>query len=352
MKYYGSLKFSKGLTILELLIAMAISTVVIGGTFSLLTNTKKTDRYVSGLSTTQESGSFALSFLKQEARMIGYQECASYKDLNILVPGLTDTNYKRSQLTGYEIADATWKTGMDFAAINVTAKPNTSAFSIYRMDTIGDTLANSVINTTDNIVLSGTASLGINKDDWLLITDCITADLFSVSAINNLIVEHKDASGINIPLSNLYHKDRTSVSKFSKSVYFIGDTTRNSSQGEDIYALFRAQSPNFVAQEIVSGIESMQVLYGERLANGNMRYIPANQTGTVIDWSNIVSMKIALLVTSEANVRNTNDSQTYDLLGTSIVPKSATSTGSVTHNATKQLRKVHSTTIHFRNRTL
>jgi type IV pilus assembly protein PilW len=95
------------------------------------------------------------------------------------------------------------------------------------------------------------------------------------------------------------------------------------------------------AQELVEGVENMQVLYGVRLANNNLAYLPAD---SVINWTQVVSLRIGLLLrTLDDNLTTTADNQSYnangaDVLGTMVKPVSD-----------RRLRRVISTTISIRN---
>lgn len=64
--------FEAGLTIIELLVALSLSTFLLMGVFSLFNGVTGTYNLVSGLSQIQENGRFSITFLSQDIRMAGY----------------------------------------------------------------------------------------------------------------------------------------------------------------------------------------------------------------------------------------------------------------------------------------
>lgn len=95
-------------------------------------------------------------------------------------------------------------------------------------------------------------------------------------------------------------------------------------------------------QPIVENIENIQILYGQNTDNDIWRvadrYIPANN---VNDWSQIVSIRISLLLRTAEN--NLVDSpQPYNFNGATIDP-------GATDPSDRRLRRVFTTTITLRN---
>ena len=122
------------------------------------------------------------------------------------------------------------------------------------------------------------------------------------------------------------------------TVFYVG-------QGADgSPALFEAvtdtsQANGFQYQELVAGVENMQVLYGVDLTGSQVpsEYVTATN---VANWSSVVSVRIALLLRSDLGaVSLPAAAPTYNLLGTNItVPRDT------------RLRQVFTATIAIRNR--
>ncbi|VAX12969.1 Type IV fimbrial biogenesis protein PilW [hydrothermal vent metagenome] len=125
--------------------------------------------------------------------------------------------------------------------------------------------------------------------------------------------------------------------------YDIRNTVRINNRCRPIYALFCN------GNELVEGIENMQVLYGV-----DTDYTPnfiTNQyfTSDLVpngDWSKIVSLRIALLASSVDERASAPSAKTFNLLGTTLGPYNGTTTGIP---ADQKIRRVYTTTILIRN---
>jgi len=85
---------------------------------------------------------------------------------------------------------------------------------------------------------------------------------------------------------------------------------------------------------IANGIEAIQFKYGMRIS-GNTLYRSASDMDN--NWSNVISVQIAMLVRSETEVKATAESKTYLLLDTEVTKND------------RRLRKVFTTFIHLSN---
>ncbi len=101
-------------------------------------------------------------------------------------------------------------------------------------------------------------------------------------------------------------------------------------------ALFR-QEFNGAAQELVEGVQDMQVLYGIDSDNDQFpnQYVTSNNVGP--NFQNVVSIRIMLLLQSIDDFV-ADDPQTYTFNGATTTP------------ADRRLRQVFTTTIALRNR--
>jgi type IV pilus assembly protein PilW len=89
----------------------------------------------------------------------------------------------------------------------------------------------------------------------------------------------------------------------------------------------------------------MQVWYGQRQGTNNINYLPAT---AVTNWTQVVSVRIALLVSSRERVLDVQDNNTYALLGQNV--QRAGITGAViTYPDDRRLRRVFSTSVSLRN---
>ncbi len=122
--------------------------------------------------------------------------------------------------------------------------------------------------------------------------------------------------------------------------FFVKDTTRNNEAGDDIFSLYMRDIDGNV-EEIVEGVSRLQVLYGlDRVNDDNATdiYMNAAQVTTANAWSDVVSIRVSLLVDSvEDALTQTTD---FTFMGVNSTP------------ADRRLRKEFSGLFSLRNRTL
>jgi len=325
----------RGLTMVELMVALTVSLLLLGGVIQIYASSKQSYRMNEALSRVQESGRFAIEFLSRDIRMAGFFGClANTNPFNWLNGGAY--NFQQGGISGTDGGG----------------------------------------NNPDTIVLRGAYSTGINVDppymnkeaanikvpaesglaldEIVLISDCTNADVFQINAgdpSTGTVVHNKGEAGAppgNAGCSEII--DGTTVEcegnsiKLSKSygesasVYRVNEYTYSIQNDADgIPGLYRSDNAGG-AVELVQGVENMQVLYGEdtdndanRVAN---RYVPA---GTA-NMDDVVSVRISLLL------RTVDDNITSGTVG--YFYNGAT----VANPGDRRLRRVFTATITLRNR--
>jgi type IV pilus assembly protein PilW len=89
----------------------------------------------------------------------------------------------------------------------------------------------------------------------------------------------------------------------------------------------------YTTQELIAGVENMQIMYGD---GATFRVA----TDASLNWDNVTSVKIALLLRSEAELGTDTNTNTYNLLGTVVNPADL-----------RVRRRVFQATAQIRNRT-
>lgn len=85
-----------GLSLIELMVAILISSILLLGVLELYTNTTRTDRTSNELARVQENGRLVMELLSREARRAGYQGCVAAS--NTTVDG--SVTYPNDAVTG------------------------------------------------------------------------------------------------------------------------------------------------------------------------------------------------------------------------------------------------------------
>lgn len=350
----GRPELSRGLSLIELLIALALSATLIIGVITVYLDSNQTSRLSASLAKIQESGRIATEIVARDLRMAGFQGCADPNSvtMNIIANNPPTSDFFETSLRGWEVQGANWANGTPFSGqtIESAARVGSDVIAVHRGDIVPIEVTGNMTATNANIQVSGQLSL-FEQNDIVLISDCEHADLFRITS-NPTSGTWAHASNVNTTnrLSQAYNESAR-IMRFSSTAYFVADTGRVDLQGNPIFALYRQRETNsggtFVIDELVEGVESMQVLYGERLSTNNVRYVTADTSG--LNMRNVIAVKIGFLISDSERVQSTPDQQNYQLPGQLIQP-AGTAGAAITHPADNRIRRTFESTVNIRNR--
>ena len=392
----NKLNFTKGVSLIELMVAVTISSVLLLGVGTVYTSSKRGYVVQEEFSTLQENARVAMKFLVSDIRMAGFVGCAWNNDLNyenflqstgnasddaflgqfnIGVEGFEATNSGPGAAT-IDLAGpaAGWDRPLPNVITLETPSPGSDVLLVRRARGSGIKLTENKNSANFKISNQGVpfgagpchAPTGICQTDILMVSDCTKSRLFQGSQIQDnpgeLRIVHQAAGtpgnappvswGGNSDANHHFEAGDAEIFKASAFAYYV-DT---GASGEP--ALFRLDaSPGSQREELVEGVESMQVLFGIDTDKANAtditfdgianQYLPADLVNFAND--NIVSARISLLVRSR-QIKETAiiPPNPYKLGGTTA----ASSTRVTTSVADRRLRKVFTITIKIRNKGL
>ncbi|NWO08514.1 MAG: PilW family protein [Alteromonadaceae bacterium] len=190
----------------------------------------------------------------------------------------------------------------------------------------------------ENVKTNGSTDIDKGRIVVVVMGDCSGAERFQKrnnANGNDLTRGGGSKPGNDNSLALHSHTGHSRVYTYHSTGFYIGEGVN------DEPALFRVNldpGTSSTPIELVSGVESMQVLYGLKAQNQRAvaRYVTAN---SVTDWRDVVSVRVALLMRSGDKVLDENSSQTFNLAGTEIDP-----------GTDRRVRLVATTTIGIRNR--
>lgn len=361
----------RGLSLVEIMVAMVIGLILTSGVIQLFLGTKQSYRFNDSLSRVQENARFAIDALNFDIRMAGNIGCTSYvQSINNTLNGPAPAFNPGVGIEGWEangtasgntytlpvktaaVVDASaggWSTSggaeLDAATMSV---PGSDIVRIWRADN-NPGIINS-ISPGANTVVNVTPNASIQDEDILLLSDCQNADW--VQACNtqdigggtsiNAVLSAGCTPG-NIPSEAVLTKSGGQLVKLQSYIYYIGKRNNNANSPPGLYrrplgAGVANKTAAGTPEEVVEGVESLQVLYGidtndDRIVNS---YVAAD---AVNDWSTVLSVQIALLMRASERGDDVSGAITYDLAGTNAT---ATNDG--------LLRQVFNSTITLRNR--
>lgn len=361
-----------GLTLVEIMVALAIGSLLIAGVIQIFASNKATYRLQEGMGRLQENARFALDFMTRDIRQAGYIGCtrnldniqtllnpppASFSpgsgiqgwEFSGTAPGAT-YNLNASdtapvETTGNSAGWSGWETDGD--ALDST--PQTMRGSdILRVWHSGPGSANvTAISTGSPLTITVGNGGAVNPGDIVLLSDCVTADWLQICGTNgnNLTIGNGGSCGLGnqpgiAPASLAANAELTSL---VAGTYFIGKRSGNNRNPPSLYYAGLNSTSNDGstgrAEELVEGVESMQILYGEDI-NDNGLADGFRTADAVNDWSKVTAVKISLLMRTVNEVDTQEHGGDYEVNGTTL-------------NLTtpdRRPRKVFSTTILLRNR--
>ena len=316
-----------GVTLVELLIAMLIGAFLVGGILQVFAGARQTYRVHDATSRMQESGRMALDVLARDIRMADFWGCASDSiDMvnNLDTAGSGYVDFVTGGVVGTE--------GVGGAPDSLTLRGGFDAGITVEPPFGPQASANIKVNKAS----------GLAEGDIVMVSDCSNGDIFQITNANpegsgvlvhntgtgnpgNYNVTNPTCPGSNAHcLSKVYGADaRILVSQ--EVSYSIG----MGSEGQP--ALFRNGA------EFLDGIENLQILYGEDVDGTGIAnyFVPADQ---VVNMDRVISIRVAVVARSYDDNLTDGITQTYNVLGTTLVAPD------------KRLRQVYTSTIAVRNR--
>ena len=353
-----------GFTIVELMIAATLGLLILAGAISMLVSNKRIYTEQDEMGRLQENARFALDLLIRDIRMAGYAGCAG--DVNNVVNHLNgaDTASNIHAFVAVEGSEGNGTVGnwqpSGSSDQNADMLPFSDGITTRYLTPIG-------IHIVEPFMVRSAAAIhvttdhGIESGDIVSITDCSSADVVQVtgnpsnpncacspscttaeSTSNSCKATFNHNSGSGFPgnvfkdLSKTYGADAT-IMRFYAARYFIGNV-----DGSPMLRRMTGVSNTdgtALVDDLVDGVENMQVLYGEDTVGGDMiadTYVDADTVG---NWDNVVSVRLALLMRTVTEYGTQTDASTYDLLGVNINPTDD-----------RRRRRVFTVTVQIRNR--
>ncbi len=338
----NALNRQSGLSMVEILVALVISLFLLAGVVQVYTGNKAAYTFTDTIGRIQENGRFALDTMTQDLRMAGFYGCAIFdpEDMSNITNNLdpNGVNYDPNVYSFDNPINGTENDGMNGSDSITLSGAKPGQYNVKPPYNV---------STSANIFI--TANTTVQPDDIVMISNCRGADIFQVTnttqsgAANNMSVVHNTGVGEpgnynpdNCPGANAHCLSQTygsdaALFRLQSVTYSIAPAASGS--GEP--ALWRTEN-NGAGEELVEGIEEMQVLYGLDTDDDDFpnRYVTSANVPVMTD---VMSVRLMLLVRS-ANDFVAEAPQTYTFNGATVTPND------------RRLRQVFTTTIALRNR--
>ncbi len=308
----------KGFSVIELMIAMVLSLIVLGGLFTIFISNKQNFELQKGLSMIQQNSRFVIDALQKDIQNAGYMGCYSLGNmttkntLNVDPPPF-ESDYSEA-IIGYEGTGSGWSPDASSLPADVRAMASQDNDIIVVRYSDGDSnlpLVKAMPNSSATIfVKENLVNPPIKDDDIVLITDCQKGAIFQITSYSNSSggVQH-NAGGSTLPGnktkmlsdSGSYSTDAMLI-KFQTVIYFVAPSSDENIRGETVNSLWKKVGASDPI-ELVQGISEFNVRYGEdRDADGiPNRYALATD---VNDFEDVSSVSLDLVVNSVNKIEN------------------------------------------------
>ncbi len=355
-----------GLTLVELMVAITIGLIILAAVVRLFATSRAAYTMEEGLARVQESGRFAMEFLSQDIRMAGYIGCASSSATTVQNHLNNPTGYgTNADPTQYVNGHAytgsgtrpaplsDWSPALPGTVNGITyfssgdVEPNTDVLVIRRASETGVKLGGSMPDSSADLKIDSNPG-NLVVGDIVMISDCTNADIFQITGPASLSggtnnMTHNTGTGspgnATKPFSKSYGSD-AQIMELITRVYYIGRRGNSTSNPPALFRRELTTSASMATQELVEGVESMKLSYGED--NDTPSNTVPNiyrSASAVSNWAKVVTVRVGILVATTSGVDQETDTRTYSLAGNSVEP----------FNDTKR-RRAFNSTIQLRNR--
>jgi type IV pilus assembly protein PilW len=314
----------RGVTLVELMIALALGLLLIGGVISVVVANGQAYRTNEGLSQVQESARTAFELLARDIREAGSTGCGNRNRVANTVnnPGGGWWQGNWTGVRGYDgSAAAPWVTIGTGTADRVDG---TDAIQLQGVVGTGLTIE-SHNPTSANFKINAPTST-FRDGDILLVCDFDHAAVFQVTNYNssNVTVVHNTGTGtpgncskgLGFPTDcgsvtgNEYtFGPNSQIAAMQAVIWYIGNNGRPGEGGRSLYRrrlVTQAGIPTPVAEEIVPGVTDMQLAFRPDEGSATLEI-----SSDISNWDNVTAVEITLTVLSAdariSTAANVND---------------------------------------------
>lgn len=366
-KYTQRRRGQRGVTLIELLISMLLGLAVVAGIMQIFGSNRATYQFNDGLSRIGENVRFAFDHIAFGARMAGNRGCladvAVFNNLNVpnnfrddIANGLVGHNANGTSAGQVFAATAKNPAGSSTLTDWTPAlPPELNGLVVPGSDVL---IVRSISGATNAMLapFSSATTLSVpNTHDFavgeiLVASDCQKASIFQLTNITGGApadtLGHVVGAGFT-PANNAtaWGPNQSfglggEVGRLETHAYYIGQNAISLRPG-----LFQlrlqwqnATTSGFTPEELVTGVDTLQVRYGLDTDNSGApnNWVSADGVG---DWSAVLSAEITLLARANTEYGSEIDTVVYNLVDTQFDPVDD-----------RRFRQVFSTSVGLRNR--
>ncbi|WP_462328774.1 PilW family protein [Thiohalocapsa halophila] len=329
-------KAESGVTLVELLIAMALGLLLVSATLGMVVATSRTTGTFDALSRTQETGRLALHILTRDARMAGYRGC-SYGDIKTLL-NQNATDYSDAIYDFGQVVFG-WSESQ-VPSIPADVLPASFTRHYARGDVVivknaavpfGSALAAPV--ERDDIAVQLAAAIDVPIGQLVFISDCRTGggDLFQVTTDEQSPSQRleRNPSYLNIgpgnvdpTIDDVQHRFRAfpqsaELQLAQSNVYYVGFQEAADGTLTGSSSLRRIRMGSRIGsvppdEELVEGVYDLRAQYGvDPSSSSSTHEYRSADAITDDEWDYVVSLRLGVLAYSSESTPETVNDDTY-----------------------------------------
>lgn len=322
-----------GLSLVELMISLVIGLILMLGITQIFIASHAASRLSEGVARAQENGRFALDFLERDIRMAGHTGCVNdqahfIKGTSALKNNLTAGTGSGSPLDfsvaiqGYEAGNTGPANTLSVGAGTIPANMPTTITGLNPAPVAGSDVLVLRFLAPEGVPVLGIngQELTVDTDAWKRLTEgglatptlfgianCETADIFAGTTTSGKI------TGTTVDFTRYAPQpEPTVVYRAESMVYYIGEGTngpglrRARANSAGVYA---------VNEELVEGIENLQLMYGLDATPDIAAATPP--------VGNVAVQNVASGVTTDANATGAGQWRRVGMVQVGLVARSA-----------------------------
>lgn len=276
------MKFSRGMSLIELMISILLASIVSTALFRVYLNIKVFEQTQLALSRMQEHARLVTMILQREIRLAGYWGCRRHLDSAGRINHANDIRV-------YQAMNNHWRPQLPNTAPN-TSKTESDIVAVMHLTNHSNHLLQSM-NDQQHLVVSNARRF--KPMDLLMIANCEQSESFIATEIKPLSKINGQIVTTQTLLSKRYSAN-TYVSQIVRNYFYIKQTSYKNAQGQAIDALFE-KTINGQVEELVPGIQRLKVKVGVEDRSHKLHFILAGQVQL---WQRVVALKLNLLLNS------------------------------------------------------
>lgn len=334
---------TRGFSLVELMVAIAISLLLLMGVVALFVSSRASYQTTERLSRIQENGRFALDQFVTDIRSAGFQGCA-----RAMTFGTRPQDFRISTVINENAADPDMRwnfvepargfnaTGSAWAgAITAMLDPDPNiagdilVLRIPRREVTALQLTTKQVDPADPLTVGNINPMPLQAGDTAVISDCAARAFFQVTGYNagagqiaHAVVAATSPTeppgAVHTPGNDSASLDHpfmagAEILPIVTMVYYLAPSADDDSR----MSLWRKNGGTIRSDEIAEGIDRLEIQYGVDTTNPRDGTADAYVTADLVtDWSAVLTLQIALLARAPEASGTDFDNQTYVLFST------------------------------------